>query len=123
FRHHVRHGSLLALVALAVNLALSFGHVHALVGQASDADQQTLATTLPQSSGAGQMPVSDRHNHADDLCPICMAAATVGNGVAPTPPALPARSAERSADRVIMAAAVVNATRHRAFYSRGPPLS
>ena len=37
FRDYVRQGSLLALIELALNLALSFGHFHAIGGASRNA--------------------------------------------------------------------------------------
>src|SRR5260221_14284039 len=96
FRRHVRHGSLLALLALAINLALSFGHVHALPDRRADAGQTELASA-PTGNG-GQNQGGDRNDHPDDLCPICMAAAAMNNVVAATPPALPVQFASASID-------------------------
>jgi hypothetical protein len=48
FRDHIRLGSLLALIALALNLALSFGHIHAIGG----GQRNLLVTAVASSDGS-----------------------------------------------------------------------
>jgi hypothetical protein len=118
FRDHIRHGSWLALVAIAINFAVAFGHVHA----PDRADSERSSAALSAASGA---PDSDQTpNHpADDLCPICMAAAAMGTAFAPTPPALPVEFAAVAIDRAIEQAFAVAYTPRAAFQSRAPPFS
>lgn len=122
FRRHVRHGSLLALLALAINLALSFGHVHTLPGRHSDAGLIALITAAP-TGNSDRSHDGDRQGHPDDLCPICMARAAMNNALAPTAPALPVQFASASIEHSsVLQAALVEPQRH-AFNSRGPPVS
>ena len=121
FRRQIRQGSLLALLALAINLALSFGHVHALPGRHSDAAQTALNTTAPAgSSDRGQ---GDDRGHPDDFCPICMAAAAMGNAVTATPPAVPVQFASTSIQHGFAPQVAFVEPQRRAFQSRGPPVS
>src|SRR6478672_13443888 len=68
FRSNIKHGSRLALFALALQLALSFGHFHGGVAQAAPAVQSgptnSLSAADPVSEDARQQPAS---NHAADL--------------------------------------------------------
>jgi len=122
FRDHIRHGSWLALVVIAINFAVAFGHVHTL-------DRGGLERGSAALSAASAAPDSDRtqnhpaDNRADDLCPICLAAAALGTAFAPTPPALPVEFPAAAIDRAIEQAVVVAYRPHAAFQSRGPPLS
>ncbi|MGO4711109.1 DUF2946 family protein [Bradyrhizobium sp. 2TAF24] len=75
---------MLALLALAIQLVLSFGHFHA--------DGLAHATPLTATSGqtaasipAG--PASNRDNPAADACAICATVAMAGTVLAATPPA------------------------------------
>jgi hypothetical protein len=43
FRDKIRQGTWLALIALAINLGLSFGHVHAIDGKISGRGIATVA--------------------------------------------------------------------------------
>ncbi len=118
FRGNLRHGSWLALIALAVNFALSFGHIHA-IGQRS---ARGLIVAALASFEHGKTP---RHSdgQADYLCPICIAATAVANGLASAPPALPLQLTETALDRTIEPAHFVVEPPRAAFQSRGPPVS
>ena len=122
FRDHIRNGSWLALVALAINFAIAFGHVHAL--DRGDLERGpaalTAASAAPDSERTQNHPADNR---ADDLCPICMAAAALGTAFAPTPPASPVEFAAAAIDRAIEQATGVAYRPHAAFQSRAPPLS
>jgi hypothetical protein len=121
FRDHVRQGSWLALLAIAINFALAFGHVHAIGGPGSGPSQVALAaSSTPDNSD--QTP-----NHPADgvdyLCPICIATAAMGNALAATPPALPVSFADVSIDRPIEHEYAIPQPPRAAFQSRGPPIS
>ena len=64
-RAKFRAGARLALFALAVQIALSFGHVH--VGDARHAAPLASTGTQPTGSAPTQHPVHD----ADGYCAIC----------------------------------------------------
>jgi hypothetical protein len=66
---------------------------------------------------------SNDNDHPDDLCPICMATAAMGNAVAPMPPVLPVAFAYAMVDRQIEPVVVVVQPQQPAFQSRGPPIS
>jgi len=121
FRDHIRQGSWLALVAIVINFAVAFGHVHALDGTASERGLTALVASTTSSDGdQTQNHPADR---ADYLCPICMAAAALGTAFAPTPSAVPVEFAAAAIDRAIEQAIVAAYTPPAAFQSRGPPLS
>jgi hypothetical protein len=119
FRKHIGRGSWLALVALAINFALAFGHVHALDGAGSERPL-IVALATGDSSQSQNRPAD---HHADYLCPICMAVAIIGSALAPTPPALPIEFAEARIDRPIDQLLSAPRSPHAGFQSRGPPLS
>lgn len=89
FRSHIRFGSRLALVALAIQFVLTFSHID-LGGWRPDGAGTTLAT-LADGVGAtaphkGQ-PVDKSDRTADQACPICaliQLAATSSPAAAPT---------------------------------------
>jgi hypothetical protein len=117
FRDHIRLGSLLALMALALNLALSFGHIHAIGGNQRNA---LVAAVAPSDGGR-----TGHHDDglADDRCPICMAASAIGNALAATPPALPHPVAYVLVDRTVEPALAFVEQPKAAFRSRAPPIS
>ena len=120
FRDHIRQGSWLALVALAVNFALAYGHVHAPGGTIAR-HGAILAAVSAGDDGQPQKHPAD--GQADYLCPICMAAATVGHALTSTPPGLPVEFAETLIDRAIEQTSVLIEPPRAAFQSRGPPIS
>ncbi len=119
FRDNVRHGSWLALVAIAINLALSFGHIH-VAGQVSD---RGLIAAVLGASDHGQTPSHPDSPLADDLCPICLASSAIANAIASTPPTLPLQLDATVVDRPIALVRVAVTQPRAAFQSRGPPLS
>lgn len=81
FRTHIRNGSRLALLALAIQLVLSFGHVHPASAQAPT-DSAIQSVQLP----ADQLPGPDQH--PADNCAICAVMAMAGTSLFSTPPVL-----------------------------------
>ncbi|MFZ1966511.1 MAG: DUF2946 family protein [Bradyrhizobium sp.] len=113
-RSKIRVGARAALFALAVQLALSFGHFHPMAAQ-----------TSPSIQSAQQLPASapDSDQHPDDFCAICAVVALASTAMAAAPPALPLPQAVELPRRTIAAAFLhLHATRV-AFQSRAPPLS
>jgi Protein of unknown function (DUF2946) len=93
FRSNIRHGSRLALFALAVQFALSFGHFHHSAAQAAPAIQSGLANGVSAadtaSEGAQQQPASnDSDQQPSDVCAICAVLALANTMLFATPPLL-----------------------------------
>ena len=63
FRSKVKYGARVALFALAVQLALSFGHFHAIAAQAAPIAYNPL--------NSYRAPAPDSDQHPDDFCAIC----------------------------------------------------
>jgi hypothetical protein len=122
FRDKIRQGTWLALIALAINLGLSFGHVHAIDGKISGRGIATVAASIA-STDAGERQRQPSDGHADYLCPICMAATAIANALTSTPPALPVEFANVTIDRTIASVVALVEPQRAAFQSRGPPIS
>ena len=122
FRDKIRQGTWLALIALAINLGLSFGHVHAIDGKISGRGIATVAASIA-STDAGERQRQPGDGHADYLCPICMAATAIANALTSTPPALPVEFANVTIDRTIASVVALVEPQRAAFQSRGPPIS
>jgi hypothetical protein len=90
FRSRSKWGSYLALFALAVQLALTFGHVHLDRAAPISVGRSTVATA-DASKAALVTPTdpADRHDRADDHCPICTLIHLAGALVLAEPPSLP----------------------------------
>jgi Protein of unknown function (DUF2946) len=119
FRDNVRHGSWLALFAIAINLALSFGHVH-VAGQTSD---HGLIATVLGVSDHGKAPGHSDDPQADYLCPICIASSAIANAMAAAPPVIPLQLDVTVVDRPITPVRLAVLLPRAPFQSRGPPVS
>jgi hypothetical protein len=90
FRSRSKLGAYLALFALALQLALTFGHVHLDRAAPISADRFAVATA--DASNAAQVKPTDptdRHDRADDHCAICTLIHLAGALVLAEPPSLP----------------------------------
>jgi hypothetical protein len=79
-RSNIKHGSRLALLALAIQFALSFGHFHGVAAQAASAIQQA-SQQQPSSN-----PEPDQQS--TDTCAICAVMAQANTVLFATPPVL-----------------------------------
>jgi hypothetical protein len=121
FRNHIRRGSWLALVALVINLGLSFGHVHAIDGKRSESGLISLIAAASSDTDRTQGHPGD--SQADYLCPICIAVSAMANAFTSAPPVLPVEFAGPSLDRPIESLPVFGEPPTAAFQSRAPPVS
>lgn len=118
-RNHIRQGSGLALFALALNLVLSFGHVHA-----PRTTDDAPAKVVVASSAHAAVPAHDEDGDAsDELCSICLAMAALSSAVAAPPPVLAAVPVVRVATAQPHDRHAAAISRTNAFWSRGPPIS
>lgn len=116
FRSNIQHGSRLALVALAIQFALSFGHFHGIAAQA--------APTISQAAQP-QQPASDHDSdrQSNDGCAICAVMAMANAVTFATPPLLLLPQAVEFSYLTTDAEFVhLNAVRV-AFQPRAPPIS
>ncbi len=133
FRENIRHGSRLALLALAVQFALSFGHFHAIAAPAGaspfgvqSVHQLSAPVRLVAKPGRlGQQPASgqDSGDPSDDACAICAVMAMAGAALYSTPPLLPLPQAVEFLYRSTDAESVHRTALRVAFQPRGPPIS
>ena len=109
--------SLLALFALALQLGLSFGHVHhdrAFAGTATISDQASAASRDNSNSDT---------DGRQDLCAICATVAMANALIDSTPPVLPV-PVETTASDIFRPSAARSASAHLlGFQSRAPPQS
>ena len=135
-RSNIKRGSRLALFALAVQFALSFGHFHDVAAQAAPAiESGTARAESPYPKGlAGANEIGDAaqqrspSNHdsdrqPSDTCAICAVIALANAALFATPPALPLPQAVELLYLTTDAEfAHLNSARV-AFQPRAPPLS
>jgi hypothetical protein len=98
FRSNIKSGARLALFALFVQFALSFGHFHALIAPASAAPSAQLSitpvdsgdlTVESQANPRQQAPVKqDGDQQLPDTCAICAVMAMASTVLSSSPPIL-----------------------------------
>lgn len=119
-RARTRQITALALMALAINLAFAFGHIHLEDFGRTGVSPGVLLSAITHQ----QDRPNDRHDgHPDDLCPICMAQAALGAGHAAAAPVLPLDLAHVTLDPIGGPEFQIPQSPRAAFRSRGPPLS
>jgi len=133
FRKHVKTGSRLALFALAVQFALSFGHFHTDVARAApalqtglaDPDLAIAAALAPQGaqSEAAQQPSGHDTDQPASDCAICAVLSLANNFLFATPPLLELPQAVELLHLTTGAEFAHLGSLHPAFQSRAPPIS
>jgi hypothetical protein len=115
-RSNSRFGAWLALAALALQLAVSFGHVHV--------DGAPHAAIVDAASGApGSAPLSDKQpgNHADDYCAICAVIHLAASAFVPSAPRVEAPFASQPIEHADRFAIAFVSPQRAPFQSRAPP--
>jgi hypothetical protein len=118
-RTNGRFGTWLALAALALQLILSFGHVHLDGVHRGLPALHVVAAGAPSSPS---VPAQQPSNDADDYCAICATIFLAANSFLPQAPQLPVPFVARSIEHFDAVAVVFITPRRAAFQSRAPPL-
>src|SRR5262245_61776051 len=125
FRTRSRSVSCLALLALTLQLALSFGHLHRkdVLGKAESSAHaaESAVASLPHESGYGTD--GSHHDHEDEYCAIYAINGLIGSAQQADPPALlmPQRIGRA---RHALGHEISLAELHRApFQARAPPIA
>ena len=84
-RSQIKHGSRLALLALAVQFVLAFGHFH---GSAAHAAPALSAISQAATNPAPSTPQPDSDQRSGDVCSICAVLALAGTVLFSEPPIL-----------------------------------
>ncbi|MDA9504725.1 hypothetical protein XI09_08265 [Bradyrhizobium sp. CCBAU 11386] len=100
FREHIKLGSRLALMALVLQFALSFGHFHAFAEKAAPATRTSPTKVAPASSedvlisdaaaetSRKQQPSNDDRDYPAGACAICAVISLAGSALFAAPPVL-----------------------------------
>ena len=139
FRSNIKHGSRLALLALAIQVVLSFGHFHGGAAQAAPAIQSGIssvavspdaaralaapdvATQSIQGQQQKQKPASD--HDSNDACAICAVIAMANAVLFSTPPLLELPQAVELLYLTTDAEFIHLNSVRVAFQPRAPPIS
>lgn len=131
FRSNIRHGVRLALFALLVQFALSFGHSHGFVHAApllqssrQQADGQRGIAASDRAVVKQQTPAKSDHDRTgDDNCAICAVVAMASTVVFASPPVLLLPQAVEFLQRTTDAEFTHLKSAGTAFQPRAPPAS
>jgi hypothetical protein len=124
FRSRSRVGSYLALLALAFQLAVSFGHVHLEHMVPVSAGATALASAQPSADdlNAPSSPAG-REDLADDCCPICTLIHLAGALVPAETPSLTLPSVSGRLRLEAAAEFDLTASQGALFQARAPPIA
>jgi Protein of unknown function (DUF2946) len=119
FRSNKTFCSRLALLALAVQFVVAFGHIHRddIYGTA----RAVAAIAAPVPDGGQSLPGGHPAKHGDDYCAICATISLLGNSFVAVAPTLPLPAVSHAIEQFDRVAAIFIAPRRAAFQSRAPP--
>ncbi|MFZ5717581.1 MAG: DUF2946 domain-containing protein [Bradyrhizobium sp.] len=135
FRSNIRHGARLALFAMLVQLALTFGHSHWFAQAAPLAQSSLHQAEGGKDSGKSLASIDsvavqkqspsgpDRDHHGEDNCGICAIIVMAGAVVSSTPPVLLLPQAIDLLRRTTDAEFIHLRSAGTAFQPRAPPAS
>ena len=109
---------MLALFALAIQLVVSFGHIHLPAVAATGVPAAAVSITL---DGDPAGPVGKHHPAADVFCAICATLSLTANGWLSAPPVLALPVPVMVAVLLPTGETAPDVRRHASFQSRGPP--
>ena len=120
FRSNIRTGARLALLALLVQFALSFGHIHGFAPAAS-----ATQSVLPADHTAKPLPASGKHDsdQTTDICAICAVMAMASTVLFSSPPILLLPDAVAILQGITDAEFAHLKSAGTAFQPRAPPAS
>jgi len=118
FRANIRLGSRLALFALAVQILLSFAHVH--LGDLTRAPGASVATVDGSGATPGS-PLDKSNGTADPGCAICALIQLAATSAPAAPPVLALAIMPGHARPDAPVAVSLAASPHSPFQARAPP--
>ena len=115
-----RFGAYLALAALVLQIALSFGHVHLRIsGTASH--HAVVGPHRAALAQASQQGPAQNTSDDDDYCAICASIFLVSTSFVSEPPKLPVPLGFERIEHIFSVARGIVVARRVAFQSRAPP--
>ncbi len=116
-RCNSRFGASLALVALALQIVVAFGHVHL------DGTVPPSIVGAAGSPNSASLPDRQPGNHAHDYCAICATLHLAASAFVPSAPQLAAPFVCQAIEHLHHAAVAALSPRRAPFQSRAPPLA
>ena len=105
---------------MALQLVLSFGHIHLEKPASNFVGASAAATKAPSSQ---QIPNQHPANEADDYCAICATIHLASSSFLPDAPLLPVPFASRTIEHFSSFTFIFVSPQRAAFQSRAPPLA
>lgn len=118
-RSKARFGAHFALLALALNLVVSFGHLH--WGEATAHDAVALNQALSHAASTDDHSTDHDHDHHGQAHPCFVCTVAMAAPFAAAAPDLPPQHAVTIADLASHAAFELHDSRRTALQSRAPP--
>jgi hypothetical protein len=118
FRSNMQFGAWFTLVAMALQLALTFGHLHLRI--ASTQQVAKAAVTLPDGLS---LPTKQKPRIVDEHCTVCTLIQMAGTGVSAAGASLPIPVRFVAAHFRIGIEHETDASPPRHFEARGPPMA
>jgi hypothetical protein len=116
-----RIGAWAALFALALQITLSFGHVH--LEKFATQSSSAAGISLAQTAGRDGAPNPHRHTGANDFCAICATIALVAGSALPESARLALPVAGPAASPREFAITLASDATRFLFQARAPPLA
>ncbi|HEX5233036.1 MAG TPA: DUF2946 family protein [Bradyrhizobium sp.] len=131
FRSNIRQGARLALLALAIQFVLAFGHFHGIAAEAAPAmpsgASHATAPAAPEALSQSPRQAGSERNpdrqRSDDACAVCAVIAMANAVLFATPPVLRLPQAVEFLYRTTDAEFVHLKSARVAFQPRAPPAS
>ncbi len=123
FRSNIRTGARLALLALLLQFALSFGHIHGFAPQAASATQTVLLADHTADGKSQPAPGKHDSDQTTDICAICAVMAMASTVLFSTPPILLLPDAVQILQAITDAEFAHLKSTGVAFQPRAPPAS
>ena len=119
-KRHKQHGAVLALIALALQIALTFGHVHL---RGLSGNSHAVAAEQARRAHASQQAPAQNPGDDDDYCAICASIFLASSAFAPAPPQLLVPVNFQRVEHCFNAARPLAESLRLAFRSRAPPVA
>lgn len=115
---HKQRGAVLALIALALQIAIAFGHVH--LHGVSGSSHAAMVKQIKLAHAPQQIPAQNRGGD-DDYCVVCASIFLASSAFTPAPPQLPPPAISKRVEHSFYLAQLPAEPTRLSFRSRAPP--
>ena len=120
FRRNMRFGSWCALLALTIQLVMSFGHLHFASSAATAA--MAFAAAEPLAAAPDDTPTPSKHSRVADYCTICASIHLAGLLTA-EPPSVSTLQPSSGERLKVLIEATTSSSSGLSFNARAPPVA